>query len=122
MDVSSVLALAKSVERRQRRGSDYDELYFGLQDVIEMLEDLQDYEERMSRHASPRAAAFRQSSQDRFKKMYSRRGSKPKRKLSKWQKFVKANSKKKQFIYQSGAKKGKLNLKKMGVAYRRQNK
>lgn len=45
-----------------------------------------------------------------------------KRKLSKWQKFVKANSKKKQFIYQSGAKKGKLNLKKMGIAYRRQNK
>jgi len=47
---------------------------------------------------------------------------KAKRKLSKWQKFVKANSKKKKFIYQSGAKKGKLNLKKMGVEYRRKNK
>ncbi len=41
MDVSSVLALAKSIERRQRRGSDYDALYFGLQDVIEMLEELE---------------------------------------------------------------------------------
>jgi len=127
MDVSSVLALAKSIERRQRRGSDYDALYFGLQDVIEMLEDLEDYQFRMSRAtSSPRSAAYGSSrtkfDQERFDKMYSRRGSKPKRKLSKWQKFVKANSKKKQFIYQSGAKKGKLNLKKMGIAYRRQNK
>mgnify|MGYP005830063221 CR=1 FL=1 len=46
---------------------------------------------------------------------------KPKRKQkpSAWNKFVKANSKKKKFIYQSGANKGKLNLKKMGVAWRK---
>ncbi len=66
-----------------------------------LLEDVKDYEERVVR---PSARYV---------------GKKPKRKLSKWQKFVKANSKKKQFIYQSGSKKGKLNLKKMGVAYRR---
>ena len=42
-----------------------------------------------------------------------------KRKLSAWNKFVKANSNKKKYIYQSGAKKGKLNLAKMGVAYRK---
>ena len=35
-----------------------------------------------------------------------------KRKLSAWQKFVKANSRKKEFRYRDG----KLNLKKMGVA------
>lgn len=45
-----------------------------------------------------------------------------KRKLSAWQKFVKANSKKKKYIYQSGAKRGKLNLKKMGVDYRKKKR
>jgi len=44
---------------------------------------------------------------------------KPKRKLSPWNKFVKANSKKPRFIYKSGSNKGKLNLKKMGVAFRK---
>jgi len=43
---------------------------------------------------------------------------KPKRKLSAWNKFVKANSKKPRFRLRSG----KLNLKKMGVAFRRQRK
>ena len=42
-----------------------------------------------------------------------------KQKPSAWNKFVKANSKKKKFIYQSAANKGKLNLKKMGVAWRK---
>ena len=44
---------------------------------------------------------------------------KPKRKLSAWNKFVKANSKKPRFKYKSGANKGKLNLKAMAVAFRR---
>jgi hypothetical protein len=43
---------------------------------------------------------------------------KPKRKLSNWQKFVKANSKKKIYKYANG----KLKLKKMGIAYRKKNK
>lgn len=47
---------------------------------------------------------------------------KPKRKLSAWNKFVKANSKKKKYIYQSGKKKGKLNLKKMGVDFRKKKR
>ena len=38
-----------------------------------------------------------------------------KRKLSAWNKYVKANSKKPRFIFRSG----KLNLKKMGVAFRK---
>ena len=41
--------------------------------------------------------------------------SKPKRKLSAWNKFVKANSNKPRFRLRSG----KLNLKKMGVAFRK---
>tara|TARA_R110000823_G_scaffold197892_1_gene328967 strand:- start:111 stop:401 length:291 start_codon:yes stop_codon:yes gene_type:complete len=41
------------------------------------------------------------------------------KKLSPWNKFVKANSKKPRFIYKSGSNKGKLNLKKMGVAFRK---
>ncbi|PXY72633.1 MAG: hypothetical protein CXX80_03365 [Methanobacteriota archaeon] len=44
---------------------------------------------------------------------------KKKRPLSNWNKFVRANAKKPRFIFQSGKKKGKLNLKKMGVAYRK---
>jgi len=43
---------------------------------------------------------------------------KTKRKLSAWNKFVKANSKKKEFRYRDG----KLNLKKMGVAFRRKKR
>jgi len=46
--------------------------------------------------------------------------SKPKRKLSKWQSYMK--SKKTQIKYKSGKDKGKLNLKAMGRAYRRKNK
>ena len=43
---------------------------------------------------------------------------KPKRKLSAWNKFVKANSNKKKFQYASG----KLKLKKMGIAYRKKRR
>ena len=42
-------------------------------------------------------------------------GRKPKRKLSAWNKYVKANSKKPRFRYRNG----KLNLKKMAVAFRK---
>ena len=41
-----------------------------------------------------------------------------KRKLSAWNKFVKANAKKPRFRYRNG----KLNLKKMAIAFRRQKK
>lgn len=44
-----------------------------------------------------------------------KRGGKRSRKLSGWQKFVKKNSNKRKFKYASG----KINLKKMGVAYRK---
>jgi len=44
---------------------------------------------------------------------------KKKRKLSAWQKFVKVNSKKPRFRFKSGSKKGKINLKALGVAYRK---
>jgi len=40
---------------------------------------------------------------------------KPKRKLSDWQKFIKANSSKKKFKFANG----KLKLKTMGIAYRK---
>jgi len=46
----------------------------------------------------------------------------PKRKLSPWNKFVKANSKKPRFRYKSGAKRGKVNLKALGVAYRKKKR
>ena len=40
---------------------------------------------------------------------------KPKRKLSAWTKFIKANAKKPRFRYRNG----KLNLKKMAIAFRK---
>tara|TARA_Y100000310_G_scaffold288031_1_gene313332 strand:+ start:94 stop:423 length:330 start_codon:yes stop_codon:yes gene_type:complete len=43
--------------------------------------------------------------------------SKP-RKLSKWQQFVKTNAKKKEFRFRNG----KVNLKKLGVAYRKKQR
>lgn len=49
----------------------------------------------------------------------AKRGKPKKRKLSDWNKFVKANSKKKRFIFQSGSRRGRLNLKKMGIAFRK---
>tara|TARA_R110002051_G_C8588935_1_gene478474 strand:- start:343 stop:615 length:273 start_codon:yes stop_codon:yes gene_type:complete len=48
----------------------------------------------------------------------SRIGTKPKRKLSAWNKFVKANSNKKIYKYANG----KLKLKKMGIAFRKKKK
>ena len=44
------------------------------------------------------------------------------RKLSDWQKFVKVNSKKPRFKYKSGAKRGRVNLKALGVAYRKKKR
>jgi len=48
--------------------------------------------------------------------------SKPKRKPSAWNKFVKVNSKKPRFRYKSGAKRGKVNLKALGIAYRKKKR
>ena len=45
--------------------------------------------------------------------------SKPKRKLSAWNKFVKANSKKPRFRY---ARSNKINLKKMAIAFRKKRR
>jgi len=44
---------------------------------------------------------------------------KRKRKLSNWQKYVKVNSKKPRFKYKSGSKKGRVNFKALGVAFRK---
>ena len=49
---------------------------------------------------------------------FTRTKRKPKRKLSAWNKFVKANSNKKKFQYANG----KLKLKKMGIAYRKKKR
>ena len=42
-----------------------------------------------------------------------------KRKLTAWNKYVKANSSKPRFKYKSGANKGRLNLKKMAAAFKK---
>ena len=63
-----------------------------------------------SQAVSPVLSQFEGSIKDRF--------AKPKRKLSAWNKYVKANSKKPRFRYRNG----KLNLKKMAVAFRKTSK
>jgi len=88
-----VLNLVREVLREQRREADYDELYYGLQDIEALLE------------------VTNKTLQTRLP-MNKR---KPKRKLSAWNKFVKANANKRRFQYANG----KLKLKKMGIAYRK---
>ena len=51
-----------------------------------------------------------------------KRGGNRRRKLSKWQQFVKKNSKFPRFKYKSGKKKGMINLKALGVAYRKKKR
>jgi hypothetical protein len=64
--------------------------------------------------ASERAILSRRSVDESNPFVFSTR-SKPKRKLSAWNKYVKANSKKPRFRYRNG----KLNLKKMAIAFRK---
>ena len=60
----------------------------------------------------PKAQAYRHLLEGKAK------ARKPKRKLSAWNKFVKANSRKKEFRYANG----KLKLKKMGIAFRKKRR
>jgi hypothetical protein len=64
-----------------------------------------------------RASTIKYPEERRIEVMEQVRGirKKSKRKLSAWNKFVKANSKKPRFRYRNG----KLNLKKMAVAFRK---
>ena len=61
------------------------------------------------RSSNPRTLDLRRSRE------YAVERPSPKRKLSAWNKYVKANSKKPRFRYRNG----KLNLKKMAVAFRK---
>jgi len=67
-----------------------------------------------------RASTIKYPEERRIEVMEQVRGirKKSKRKLSAWNKYVKANSKKPRFVLRSG----KLNLKKMGVAFRKTKK
>ena len=53
-----------------------------------------------------------------YKPTYVKPSRRPKRKLSAWNKFVRANSKKKIYQYANG----KLKLKKMGIAFRKKRR
>jgi len=64
------------------------------------------------RTSDPKTLSLRRSRE------YAVKRPSPKRKLSAWNKFVRANSKKKIFRYRDG----KLNLKKMGVAFRKKRR
>jgi len=74
--------------------------------------------QRSGRSFESGIAEERVEERERLVRKYDTPGVKPKRKLSAWNKFVKANSKKKIFRYRNG----KLNLKKMGVAFRKKRR
>jgi len=118
----AALAQVRAILRDQERGSDYDALYFGVQDLEIWIEDSIDDDHSHAvgaigyplRKRDVYGRAGRTPS--RSKRMQK---PKPKRKLSAWNKYVKANANKPRFKYKSGVKKGRLNLKKMGVAFRK---
>jgi len=58
---------------------------------------------------------FKSGTKNPFRPDLDKKMSKPKRKLSAWNKYVKANSKKPRFRLRSGSP----NLKKLGVAFRK---
>ena len=81
----------------------------GVNDAKRKLEDIRMGEERGDTYGSPRSAYI--ESRPPVPGSIKPR----KRKLSAWNKYVKANSKKPRFRYRNG----KLNLKKMAVAFRK---
>ena len=98
--VAEATDLGADLIKGQQRRSDYDSLYFGLQDMMDILIG-GSYRDVMY----PRRSTRRRST----------RRSKP-RTLSKWQKYIKN---KRNHIK---LRNGKLNLKKMAVQYRKKNK
>ena len=85
----------------------------GLKDAIE-----RDFDDPIRREFQERGEALRRFSPF-HKYSFADVIAPKKRKLSAWNKYVKANSKKPRFRYKSGSKKGKLNLKKMAIAFRK---
>ena len=68
------------------------------------------------KHKFPDTRVERETTIESWQEKYGTRSApKKKRKLSAWNKYVKANSKKPRFRYRNG----KLNLRKMGVAFRK---
>ena len=82
----SVLEFVHKLIRQQQKRSDYDELYFGVQDLEFMLE-------REAFRGSRRPAGASKS----VRRVAGGVAFKKKRKLSAWNKYVKANSKKPRF-------------------------
>jgi len=81
--------------------------------------DGRDEELRIARAERERAISGEEfRSQRELERIQTRRSPSKKRKLSAWNKFVRANSKKKIYQYANG----KLKLKKMGIAFRKKRK
>jgi len=85
----------------------------GFADAMRMVE--------ARKTGSPEGSAYFLAKRDlerEYTGIYETTYRKPKRKLSAWNKFVKANSKKKIYRYANG----KLKLKKMGIAFRKKRR
>jgi len=97
----------------------YDNVYeiVRYEDLTEVVDVLNHYFAEIYGYTKKRSSygSKRRVTPDRDYQMSYLPIKKPKRKLSAWNKYVKANSKKPRFRYRNG----KLNLKKMAVAFRK---
>ena len=87
----------------------HDKIY----DIIDG--DWSDYEDVIDKLNHEFAKIYGYRNRSRTNKRGVKRSPKRKKKLTDWQKFIKANSKKKKFKFANG----KLKLKTMGIAYRK---
>ena len=94
----TVLNLVRRILREQEEGSDYDALYFGMQDVRDMLEDMQQFQRNMSPQQM-RDPIF-SAPQKKTRRSIGKRKQSPKQKLltqmtkKKWDKYKKGSGKK----------------------------
>jgi len=107
----AILRLVRRILAEQEEGSDYDALYFGMQDVEMMLEDMPEYRRKMS----PQETTWYTGGSGRRYEKLKKPKKKRKGKMSGWNRFVQKNSKKKMYQYANG----KIKLKKLGIAWRK---
>jgi len=111
MPVRTLGQLKRAIAFSDRERTTFDRILSGVTDDEEDLEMLEaELNKFFAKKYGSRRSATRRRGQ-----VSPKRTTAPKRKLSAWNKFVKANSKKKIFRFANG----KLKLKKMGIAFRK---
>jgi len=105
----------KRLSRGQKE--DIDNFYYYAHDGPDDEDEVKEWTNDLN-HIFAEIYGYTGSKIRRMAPKYEKLKQKPKRKLSAWNKFVKANSNKKIYQYANG----KLKLKKMGIAYRKKRR